>query len=135
MDCEHMQPVVTCGMAELSICDTSCHYVKASPVLIAQHLDTARHAATSMHSRPWLYHLLLDYYSTMWYHVRLQQEELESIKAELEEKNKQLERERKDVEKKKAAARREAAAAYAVELAAREAKLKDVFDKLKEDPR
>jgi hypothetical protein len=34
-----------------------------------------------------------------------------------------------------AAARREAAAAYAVELAAREAKLKDVFDKLKEDPR
>jgi hypothetical protein len=34
-----------------------------------------------------------------------------------------------------AAARREAAAAYAVELAEREAKLKDVFDKLKEDPR
>eukprot|EP00611_Tribonema_gayanum_P020564 TRINITY_DN3769_c0_g1_i1.p1 TRINITY_DN3769_c0_g1~~TRINITY_DN3769_c0_g1_i1.p1 ORF type:complete len:957 (-),score=319.07 TRINITY_DN3769_c0_g1_i1:1132-4002(-) len=66
--------------------------------------------------------------------LRLREVEMDDVRAQLKAREDALEEAKREVERKKAGARREAAEEYAIELEAREAKLKEVFEKLKEDP-
>ncbi|KAG5180049.1 muts protein-like protein 1B muts-like ATPase [Tribonema minus] len=66
--------------------------------------------------------------------LRLREVEMNDVRAQLKAREDALEEAKREVERKKADARREAAEEYAIELEAREAKLKEVFEKLKEDP-